>query len=114
MKDDVKIVYMDLVDWQEEVEAVATRIYPSLAVLKKNRPCCLQCGITKLEIKLIKIVRKQNFNFKNAKPFRLQTKEELKKISDAAKIRIMQHMARELMRFSEEEREKILQMAKEL
>jgi len=54
-----KIVYMDLVDWQDEVGETSDgkhRIYDSIEQLKSDRKCWEECGIIGLKLEVVEIV----------------------------------------------------------
>jgi hypothetical protein len=55
-----KIVYIDGVDWQHELEATDVVIWPTLTGIRKNVPCTDVCGVVKCEIKAFEWVYPQN------------------------------------------------------
>ncbi len=52
------IGYMDKIDFECEVGLAdgGNVVYPSIENLKKNKKCVSQCGIVKVEVKLIEVV----------------------------------------------------------
>lgn len=62
--DEPKVCYMDMVDWQHELGYASdgNKVFPSVNDAKKYSPCWKQCGIVKVEIRLIEVVEPQNLN----------------------------------------------------
>jgi hypothetical protein len=110
--------YMDMVDWEHELGEAkgGNRVYPSVKDLKECRPCVAECGIVKVEVRFLKVVKKQDFSdsFKKAKPLDKWTEEDKKKSKLAARKRLQKHAAIELLKFTELELNEILQMVKEI
>jgi len=54
-----KIGYMCKTDYDWELEEAlgGNTIYPSIEDLQESRPCCEHCGIIKVEIKLLEVVK---------------------------------------------------------
>jgi hypothetical protein len=59
------IGYMDGVDWQHELGNAAggNRVYGSVEDLKKHSKCWPQCGIVEVEVRLVRWVADQDFDF---------------------------------------------------
>lgn len=56
----VVAVFMDKVDWDYEVGAAmgGNRVYPSIEDLKRYQPCCEDCGIVEVEMRLKQVIDK--------------------------------------------------------
>lgn len=59
----MKIGYMCKVDFEHELgEALGgNRIFSSIEDLKKNRKCVDECGIVRVEVRLVSVVEQGNF-----------------------------------------------------
>lgn len=65
MKSKTKTFYLCGVDWQHEIGEASDLegrqpLYSSVKGLKKKSPCWEECGIVKVEIKLVRWVVKQD------------------------------------------------------
>lgn len=76
------IGYMDKVDFDEELGRAldGNRIFPSIEALRKGRPCCTQCGIVEVEIRLSRII--QETVDPNVRAARARTMRAQKDIGD--------------------------------
>lgn len=52
-------VYTCGVDYQHEIDAIETSVYPSIESLKHHRKCWIQCGIVRLRVELDEWVEPQ-------------------------------------------------------
>lgn len=66
MIEEVTIGYMDKVDFDEELgQAIdGNKVYPSVEMLERFQPCTRQCGIVKVEVRLVEVVRETEYDFK--------------------------------------------------
>jgi len=63
-----KIGYMDKIDFYYELSEACggNVVYPSIEDIKEYQPCCIECGIVKVEVKHIEDVSPSS-NFKGKK-----------------------------------------------
>jgi cell division protein FtsX len=68
MSNNIKIGYMDAVDFHHELECASggNKIYPSVDDLKSYSKCWDECGIVEVEIKLIRVIQATNFSKREA------------------------------------------------
>ncbi len=68
--------YMCGVDWDHELgQALGGNvIYPSKADLIANKKCTDECGIVEVEVRLKKIIKKQDHSIKIDKVYRVSTR----------------------------------------
>jgi hypothetical protein len=59
----VVVGYMDKVDYECELGAAGkgNTIFPSVEALKKVKPCTIQCGIVKVEVRLREVIQDTDF-----------------------------------------------------
>ena len=117
-KNNVVRGFMDMIDWEEETGTVGrgVRVYPTKKDLEHYQPCVVQCGIVQVEIREIRTVRKQCFDFSSAR-FTKGKKEPSKlrrRVIDRKDGMEMFHTAQQLAHFSEEDRKLIVKLAKEM
>ena len=57
------IGYMDKIDFECEIGLAqgGNTIYPTIKDLKKNKKCVEECGIVKVEVKLVKVIEEGRF-----------------------------------------------------
>lgn len=53
-------VYVCGIDFQTEIDAIPTTVYPSLESIKHHRDCWGQCGIVRLRVNLDEWVEPQD------------------------------------------------------
>jgi len=109
--------YMDLIDWEEETGTASggVRVYPSKKDLERFQPCVAECGIVQVTIQETRVVRKQCYDFTSDRWKGPKDPSKLRKqVVDRKDARELLHAAKQLSRFSEEDRKIILKLAKEL
>ena len=61
--DDIAIGYMDKIDFECEIGLASggNTIYPSIEDLKEHKKCVSECGIVKVEVKLIEVIEESKY-----------------------------------------------------
>jgi len=57
-----KIVYIDGIDWENELGETDVTVWPSKNSLLKNTPCASSCGVVRCEVKMLEWVHPQNLS----------------------------------------------------
>ena len=55
-----KTVYMCATDWNYEIDAIKSEVYPSIENLKHHRDCWEGCGIVELKVEEVRMVVPEN------------------------------------------------------
>ena len=57
MTQESKIGYMDKIDFEDGLTLIKAVVFPSIEDLKLCKPCVEECGIVKVEIKLVEVIQ---------------------------------------------------------
>lgn len=99
---------MDKVDFDHELGEAAggNRIYPSKEDLVRCQPCTAECGVVKVEVRLLKVIQEENFQ-----PDKVVKPKEI--TPESLRQRRLERAARNLSNFSEAELAQIMQLIKD-
>jgi hypothetical protein len=60
VKDEVKTIYIDGVDWQNEIGEIDVTVWPSKESILERTPCAMSCGVMQCEIRAVEWVYPQS------------------------------------------------------
>jgi len=62
------IGYMCMTDFEMDMPAYDAKVYASIDILRKERPCVDGCGIVQVEVKLVRVVQEPSESAEGCAP----------------------------------------------